>query len=752
MTRPSSVLPTREAGALRRAGAGLAAVALAAVGVAVGPSPAARASEVVHTGTSTADTTSATTPLSVTLTSLTPSSVPRSGVITLSGRVTNRSSDDWSDVTLSPFVSDTPITTRDDLALAAATQPATTVGDRLVGNSVTGSAGDLAPGATRTFTLRVRRAQLPISGAPGVYWIGVHALGTGPQGRDLVADGRARTFIPLVGQEVQRTRTVPVRVLLPLRERARRAADGSLNGITRWADLTSSSGRLSRLGALAATAPSGSLSWVVDPAVLDALADVGRGNPPLTLGPESTGQDGSSGSPSPQPSSSSSGSPSSDPSSTPSPSSGSTGSSGAAPEGGAPDRTTRERATTLLRELVTAIGSQDTFALGYADPDVAAVLRHGPGLLDRAQAIARRRLDARGLSGDPVVAPPEEVLDPGLVSRLSRGTTLVLGDRGSLTSPTASRVATGQELVLGDDRASAGGPAPGDPLSALALRQRVLSEAALEAEKGDQDPRAVTVLLPPRWDPGADWRAADLFGGLQTAWTRLEGVPRDPTTTYAGKLAYPSSTRSLELPSANISAARSLTLTGFTLGHLLASTNDVTERLVGAALQAASYNARPAPDFAAQQVRDLDTATRGQMDRVQVTGTDFNTLSGGSGIVTVSIVNGLRQPITVGLRARADSPDVRVAVPPAVRLQPGERATRRLDVTSRSGVHDVTVDPVTSQGEVLGTPLTFSLRTSQVGRAVWFVIVAGGALLAVMILRRIVLRVRDHRWRTREQQ
>ncbi|MCW2866126.1 MAG: hypothetical protein JWR20_314, partial [Marmoricola sp.] len=420
--------------------------------------------------------------------------------------------------------------------------------------------------------------------------------------------------------------------------------------------------------------------------------------------------------------------------------------------GGRPDQATRERARALLRALVTAIGSQDTLALGYSDPDVAALLRHGPGLLDRARAVSRRRLQARGLQGDPVVAPPEEVFDPRLVGRLDRGTTLLLGDRGGLTSPTASRLPTGQELVLADDRASAGGPAPDAPLDALALRQRVLSEAALEAEKGDEAPRAVTVLLPPRWDPGADWRDADLFGGLQTAWTRLEGVPSDPTTTYAGTLSYPASSRALELPEANVSASRALTLTGFTLGHLLTSAEDVTERLVGAALQAASYNARPAPGFAADQVLDLDAATRRQMDRVQVTGTDFVTLSGGSGTVTVSIVNGLRRPITVGLRARADSTDVGVADPPVVSMQPGQRTTLRLDVTSRSGVHDVTIEPVTTRGEVLGTPLTFSLRTSQVGRAVWFVIVAGGLLLAVMILRRIVLRVRNHRWRTREQQ
>jgi len=46
--------------------------------------------------------------------------------------------------------------------------------------------------------------------------------------------------------------------------------------------------------------------------------------------------------------------------------------------------------------------------------------------------------------------------------------------------------------------------------------------------------------------------------------------------------------------------------------------------------------------------------------------------------------------------------------------------------------------------------LTFSLRTSQVGRLIWYIIIAGGTLLVVMIVRRIVLRVRSHRWRRSE--
>ena len=121
------------------------------------------------------------------------------------------------------------------------------------------------------------------------------------------------------------------------------------------------------------------------------------------------------------------------------------------------------------------------------------------------------------------------------------------------------------------------------------------------------------------------------------------------------------------------------------------------------------------------------------MDEVQVTGTDFVTLSGGSGSLTVTLVNGLEQPVTVGLRARTDSPDVKVATPDPVgcsRASGSPCACRR---PARVGVHEVRLTPVTAKGEEVGTPLSFSLRTSQVGRLIWYVILAGGVLLAVMI-------------------
>jgi hypothetical protein len=669
----------------------------------------------------------------VRLTSVVPAEIPRRGVISLSGVVTNDSDEEWADINVAPFVGQQPITTRDELAEAATGAASVAVGERLTDSGTYAAVGDLAPGKSVSFSLQVPVTSLGIRGAPGVYWIGVHALGANADGRDLVADGRARTFIPLVTPGLSRRRSVPVSVVLPMRERARRAADGSLNGPARWVGLTRQDGRLTRLVEFGSSAGTSPVSWLVDPAVLDALADFGRGNPPLSLGPARRSSQGSeTEEPDGQPSENASPSPP------------------ASPETGTPTAEQRSRAASVLDTFLATARTHTLFTLGYGDPDVAALARRRPSLVKRSDDLAARRMKAQGLTGAPVVAPPTGYFDPALLSKVSRDALVVLSDRGRLQNPPLSRLPSGQEMVLSDARAGAGGPAPTDALDPLALRQRILSEAALEVSKGSEPTRPVVVDIPGGWDPGPDWREADFFGGLQTPWVRLAPVPRGGSTPYDGELAYPRSQRAIEIGAANVEATRTLTRTSEVLGHLLANENDVTDRLSGASFQASSYNARPTPRLAAEQVLALDASTRSQLSRVQVTGTDFVTLSGGSGSLTVTIVNGLKQPITVGLEARTDSPRVKVETPDEpVSMQPGQRTTLRLQVTSGIGVHDVTIYPVTTAGEETGTPLTFSLRTSQVGQLIWYIIFAGGVLLAVMVVRRIVLRVRNHRWRER---
>src|SRR6478735_5779380 len=395
------------------------------------------------------------------MTLLSPSNLPTRDVLTISGIVKNESKDSWTDVNVAPFLSSEPITTRDELAEAAASAPDTFSGNRLTDPSTQVLVGDLAPGKAATFTVRVHAAELAPRD-PGVYWIGVHALGTGPDGRDLEADGRARTFLPFVPKSAARLRKVPLSVVLPVRDRARRAADGSLNGPTRWVHLTAPEGRLSRLADFGSSAGAVPLTWVVDPAVLDGLKDFGQGNPPLSLGSDRRARQGNDQKPDASPSPS------------PSPRTGP----------GAPSEKQRDRANLVLNTLQLTIRSHPALALGYADPDVASLARRGPNLLRRSEELSASSMKAYNLTGSAVVAPPEGYFDPDLLGRLPESTLMLLSDHGDLADPPLSKLPTGQDLVLTDERAVTGGPLPNHPRTPLALRQRILSEAALEITNG----------------------------------------------------------------------------------------------------------------------------------------------------------------------------------------------------------------------------------------------------------------------------
>jgi hypothetical protein len=87
---------------------------------------------------------------------------------------------------------------------------------------------------------------------------------------------------------------------------------------------------------------------------------------------------------------------------------------------------------------------------------------------------------------------------------------------------------------------------------------------------------------------------------------------------------------------ANVSAARTLISTASVMGQLLRSTNDVKHGLTGIALEAVSQHARHDPLRARAQVLATNAAMRARLDEVSVVGTDFVTLSGGSGTLTVT--------------------------------------------------------------------------------------------------------------------
>lgn len=654
-------------------------------------------------------------PLTVQLTRLSPATIPTRGNLVLVGSVRNDSAETWSAINVHPFVSALPMTSRDELAAAAETDPETEVGTRITRAGQFAPIGDLAPGQRATFRIAIPAADLPHS--PGVYWIGVHALGQNADGRDGLADGRARTFIPAVpdGQPLS-----SVALVVPVRAQVRRDADGRITDLAAWSETLGESGRLRRVLDFLGTAGTQPYSMLLDPAVVEAVESVAADNPPMSMGETEEPP-------------------------TPSP----TQSSRSLNRLDADDQA---HAAAWLTALKSAAAGRTVLGLGYADPDTAGLARNRPTMLARAAQLSAATFERLDIDALPAVAPPDGWLDDAALPEIGKGTVVLLSDHSAPRTRTQWRTASDQDLVFTDARASSGGPGPTPRLDALALRQRIVADAALRASEGATGP--LVVQLPASWNPGAAWQGAQFFSTLGALpWLSLVGLTRSgpDTPTFDAALGYPSKQRREEIGPLNIGVSAQLMHTAQVMSQLLRTTNDVDHLLSGAALAAVSYHARSDRTDVRAQVLSLDARMRGTLSAVSVTGDDFATLSGGTGTVVVTVVNQLEQPITVGIAARTDSGGVRIETPKAFAMAPGERRVLRLRTHASSiGVHEVTLTPVTGNGAELGTPLTFSLRTSQVGTLIWYVLGAAGLLLVVMIGRRILRGFREHRWRGAE--
>ena len=679
------------------------------------------------------------TPLAVTMDSMTPSTIPDRGRVTVSGTVTNNSDDVWTDLQVYLFRSQTPITTRAGLAEAALSDPATDVGPRVATEGRFDEIGDLAPGESTSYTVSVSRSDLALSGEPGVYWIGTHVLGAVDGVRDGIAAGKARSFMPLMDEDAEGT---DLAVVMPLRDRVKRAPNGSLIGLRAWQDAVSDEGRLGRIVQLASTAGS-DLTWLVDPAVLEAIGSVAVDDPSFSTAPDGTGPEAGTpeeGSPSPSPSGSQS------------PSTGPT-------EAADPDA--EDEVAELSPEAITATEWLQSFrsesaddsmlALPYGDVDVAAITtnRLRP-VLEESQRLSAETMAALGLTARSSVAPPRGFLPARALAALDATTTVLMTDRAFPTrSGTVVGRSNGTQVVLTDSAAASGGPGPTDRLDALAVRQRLLSESALHALTPERDTPLV-VTLPSRFDPGDDWQSADFFGGLDVPWlTRVgvgEVVDSGPASTTTQPPLYPASQRAAHVPLANQLAARELQDLGRVYAELLTDNDNIADQLAKAGTLATSYQVRGRTDPALARARETAARVRRNLASVEVDGPAFVSMTNEIGPIGVTVENKLDDTVTVQLEAQTQSGDVEIEKPDPITLGPGQRAPVRMRARAASiGVHNVTLVATTTEGSMLGSQDQFTVRSSNIGTVIWVVMGAGAALLAVAIAVRLFRRVRAYR-------
>jgi hypothetical protein len=669
-----------------------------------------------------------TEPLQVEIGLLSPSYVPERGTITLTGTVTNVSTDRWRSIRVYAFMDDLPMRSTAELDAAVETPVEAVVGDRILLPGTFDQIGRLDPGESADYSITLRRDQLPAQEA-GVYWFGAHALGTDTAAvPDTFADGRARTFLSLVPPSTRGTQRASI--VIPVRRAIRHAPDGRIRSEARWAADLDTGGRLRSLVDLGAAAGATPVTWLLDPAVPDAVARLVAGNQPRTLADNLPPPGEETESPEPDPESPT-GTDDAEPTEP------------AEPDPDAPTNPATEPGREWLERFESAIAEDEVLTLPYGDLDVPSAAANSPDFYGEAIGRLGTELQRLGLETSPVVAGPDGYFPPSALYVLEGDETVIMSDAAlSVDDPVTSARIDGRRVLFSSSAVAQGGPAPGNPLSEIALRQRILAEAAVRLLFHDRTP--LLVVLPEAWQLDSP---TSFWSGLDADWLALtdtddlgQGRP-----VPAEDVAYPVEQELTELDPENFEAAEQLIEAGRRLDTVLPRNDQLAARVLDEALTSLSYTER---DRALASRRDTERAVawiQRRLAGIRVRAPRAVTLSSSSGTLGTVVVNRLHHPVAVRLTTESLG-DVTVERSPVLELAPRSRQTVTLAAdASSTGVHYVRVQVTDADGNPLGAAQRVAIRSADVSEVIWLILGLGVGLLFLAIGIRVVRRVRSER-------
>ena len=665
-------------------------------------------------------------PLLINLSNVNPGYIPARGDVEVVGTVTNRDSVAWTGISLYPILADDgPMTTAAELADAAVTPATDDVGDRII--EVSAAIDNLAPGETKTFRFTVSRAifdtELAQSGGrvPGVYWFGVHAIGeseTTP--RDLFTDGRARTFLPLLPTKVRKP--LKTAVIVPLRRGVRYEEDGRLAEVEDWDRTLGTDGRMREMVRFGATAGTRPVTWLLDPALPDAVRRLASGNPPRSLTPAPEEPPGTPG-PSTEPSDS--------------------GEDDLDDDLQQPEATAAaaSNADAWLIDLRRALGTNEVLGLPYGDLDIAAAAQNDPGLYESARGMASSVLAEWQVAPKPVVGSPSGYLDASGISLAvddPAKPAIVLTDRMWEDNPPGVANLDGRSVIVTSAAAASGGPSPGIRLQGVALRQRILSEAALRVIKpGRRAP--LVVVLPTNLDAAS---ASAFWSGFDADWLDLttvsDATARNGRTITTSELNYPPHQEKLEIKDDTFDAIDQLLTQGRTMQTLLSSNESLTSELTRQALASASYASRIAQLATRADVNSSVSWLDRKLAKVTISAPRGVTLSGANGGFVATVSNDLDQPVTVGIAFTSDGD---ITIEPVKPFELPPRSTTTVPLTARATatqVNNVTLLLTNSDGSLLGSEDDLKIRSAQVSNVIWIIMGIGVVLLFGTIALRLI--------------
>lgn len=564
---------------------------------------------------------------------------------------------------------------------------------------------DIAPGSQSGFTFTLPFTQLALT-TQGTYSLVINAV----QANQTM--GSIRTYLPWFPSSEKMPRAVGVVWLWPIADYpARTATNVLLNDQTPVA--LSNGGRLTGLIDVGREFSS-TLSWMIDPSLIQSADHIGRGYQVVQDGEIVVG-----------------------------------------------DRSSN--ASRWLNDLRAAITPSNSHAFTYADVDAVADRRNGLSA-DVVRAMTVAPTIATSILQSPV--PGGVYWAPS--GRLDQKTANVLASAGATTVVLSSATMAGDpnvprqgitdyptsfgnlNAVLTDQRLSAALVMPQRSASEVILaRQRFLAETAAIAQSPVARANApLTVVAAPsdvRWSPVPSFLRSVLRATQSAPWmipttlAALTNSPRGPSD----RLAYASGERQ-ELTTAYLTRLKAVHAKISQLTAVQETPGPVNTAYSEALLRAQSSAWHEQPSTGVELLTSISRELTTQINQVRPISSGTITFSGDSGNVPVTLANDSDSAVNVGLSLIGEpSSRLESAAKSGIVIEPGQKVSVELPVRILGGDPLPTkVQVLTPGGASYGTAASITLVSTAYARAAgWVVLAAFGAItlfVVVGITRRIM--------------
>lgn len=625
--------------------------------------------------------------------------VPTTGAdLNITGRVVNSSTTTVINPSVQLRLSPAPILGRVgiDRESGAPTAATRTVASVNLNRSV-------APNAQMSFKFSLPFQQLSLT-KQGVYALAIDVVDAG----QIV--GSIRTFLPWYPSEQKSPHAIGVVWLWPLADYpARTASQLLLNNQTPTA--LSPGGRLTNLVDVGREFSS-TLSWMIDPSLVQTADAISRGYQVVQDGEVVTG-----------------------------------------------NRSTD--ASRWLNELRSSISSSNAHALAYADIDAVADRKNGLSAdVVRAMTVAQPITSSILKSTIPggMYWAPNGQLDQKTANLLASAGTItavlstaaMAGDTSSPRQAVADYETTfgNVNAVLTDQRLSTAITLPQRNASeVIVARQRFLAETAAIADS----PAALvntplTVVAAPldlRWAPSPSFLRSVLRATQAAPWmipTTLESLLNSPRGT-SNRLAYTAGNS--ELTRAYLSGLKAIQGKVGQLTAVQQTPGPVNQAYAEALLRAQSAAWRAEPGTGAALLAAISSELNTQIDQVRPISSGTITFSGDAGNVPVTLANDSDSVVNVGL-SLIGVPSSRLESVPktGIVIEPGQKISLEIPVRIVGGDPLPTkVQLLTPKGQAYGSPANIVLGSTAYARAAGWVVVAAFGAIAIFVVVGITRRI-----------